>query len=336
MDAQYLAFREKIAQAGFFKRDYLYYGLYAIACFSLSAASLFLVASTDNPLLQALNGALLGIVLVQAGMLGHDLSHQQVFKSERTNRFFATVVWGLLGGLSESKWFEKHSSHHRYTNQIGKDPDLEFPLVFSDKQRDLPLSPLTRLTLPYQHALFFPALPFIYFGQIANSVVHIFRSPTWKTYMELLLILVHFSVLFYLPLALLPLVPAALFLGANFLTIGLYMSLVFAPNHKGKELLGPTEVGTWREQITLTRNVLPGWFIFQCFGGLNFQIEHHLFPNIARTRYFSIRPLVKDFCREKSIPYVEMTWAESLREIYRALRTQARNAAPEPRRQLLS
>ncbi len=322
MDERYKAFRESIVAQGAYARDYRYYGIYAFCCVVGVAASLYCITLTDNVFLQILNAAFLAFVLVQTGMLGHDLSHGQVFQGAHKNRIAAMVVWGLFGGLSESKWFLKHTAHHASPNELGRDPDLDIPFIFSDTQRRH-LTRMQRLLLPYQHIVFFAALPFIYADHVADSVIHVFYKFSHVTLVELALIACHFLIIFAVLFLFLAPFTAALFLVVHMLCIGLYMSLVFAPNHKGQVVLGSDQRGTWLEQITTTRNITPTWYGFQLLGGLNFQIEHHLFPGIARTRYFKISSPLKNFCASASIPYVEVSWRQSIGEIYKALHKQA-------------
>ena len=68
-----------------------------------------------------------------------------------------------------------------------------------------------------------------------------------------------------------------------------------------------------------TRNKVISWLV----GGLNFQIEHHLFPGVPRYQYPEIQKMVKKFCTENGIRYHETTWIGSMQEIYTALKTEA-------------
>ena len=101
------------------------------------------------------------------------------------------------------------------------------------------------------------------------------------------------------------------------------MSILFAPNHKGCNELDENEQFTWKHQIVNTRNLHHPPFLAYVMGGLDYQIEHHLFPKMSRARLPQASKIVKDFCAEYSIPYHEVTFKESCREMYRALKTQA-------------
>lgn len=330
MDDVYASFRKELIAKGVYQRDYAYYGTYAALALVGVFLSFYFLTQTDNVLLQALNGGFLAFVLVQIGMLGHDLSHGQVFASRRANRISALIVWGLFGGLSASKWFLKHTAHHEHTNEVGRDPDLDIPFIFSDVQR-AHIRPFSRVFVRYQHILFFLALPFLYLHQVRYAVLHTMSLRSRTGVVELVFITLHFIFLVAVPALVLPPAAVAAFFSTHILCVGLYMSLVFAPNHKGKRVLGFHEHGGWREQVILTRNITPAWYIFYIFGGLNFQIEHHLFPGAARTMYKELRMPVKEFCEKNGLAYDEVSWWATLRDMYRALRAESYAEKSVPR-----
>jgi len=110
----------------------------------------------------------------------------------------------------------------------------------------------------------------------------------------------------------------------HFLLAGIYMSLSFAPNHYGKEVI-PEDVEYERVfQITSSRNLNPSWIGSFVFGGLDYQIEHHLYPTMPRKNYKKVGPMVKAFCQKHNIPYAETSLIGSLKEIYTALKAESK------------
>ncbi len=315
--------RAEVAAHGLFQRTYVYYAAYASALLATTAASLWLVTATTNPTIQCFNAILLGMCFVQAGMLGHDFSHNQVFSSRALNRFFSTCTWGLLAAASESRWYMWHNTHHAHVNHVGHDPDLNIPFLFSEKQLSGRSSFFKTHILPRQHVLFFLFLPLVYLGIHRDSVVYIFLHPAWKTAAELVMIVVHFAVLLYLLFAFLPWYTAVMFFIIHALAGGLYMGVTFAPNHKGEMITDEHEEVTWINQITSTRNLRPNWFIFHFFGGLNFQIEHHLFPGMPRMNYWKANSIVKAFCARNNIEFSETSFFGSMKEIYGTLKRES-------------
>ena len=319
LDGRYRALRQAVADRHMYRRAYLYYATHAFLVLSAVGASFFVVTLTTNPYIQVLNAIFLAFAMVQGGMLGHDLSHQQVFKSYEFNRFFGMLAWGFFGGLSESRWYEKHGAHHANVNHLTQDPDLAIPFLFSATQIEGRPLFVTRYILPYQDTLFFLALPLIYFNMLSGAWGHYLKHFSVRSVCELVLFLVRFGLLFGIAFTFLPVGTAVLFLLVHFAVCGAYMSLVFAPNHKGQAVVEAGET-TWLDQIILTRNIHSSWATFFLMGGLNFQIEHHLFSDIARIRYWQVQPLVKQFCLNNCIPYHEVSWIESMQQIHRALK----------------
>jgi len=102
--------------------------------------------------------------------------------------------------------------------------------------------------------------------------------------------------------------------------MGFYMGAVFAPNHKGMALIDrDAPVDFLHRQVLTTRNVKPNFLVDYLLGGLNYQIEHHLFPSIPRNKLGQARLIVQKFCHERSIPYRESGLSQSYFEVLRYL-----------------
>ena len=320
---EYEDLRTSAEALGLFKRTYWHYGICAFVALVGVFGSLYVVTLTDNVWVQAINAVIFAFFSVQIGMIGHDLSHGEVFKTMETNRFWSSIAWGLFGGLSEVRWFEKHNRHHAHPNHIGYDPDIELPFMFTADQVEVRSTFLRKWILPHQHILFWPALAFVYPMYIMLAFLHYFEKPSPRVWFEIVLVVIHFLVLFSIVFTFLPLLPALVFLVVAFIVIGIYMGGVFAPNHKGRPELRNEEVFTWLHQILLTRDVRHSFMTFYLCGGLNFQIEHHLFPTMSRAHYHKAQALVRDFASKRGVEYHETSWVESLAEMYRALKLQS-------------
>ena len=138
---------------------------------------------------------------------------------------------------------------------------------------------------------------------------------------EALLLLLHFvGYLTALFLVLSPL-QAAVFIVVQQGLFGLYLGCSFAPNHKGMPTLTDAEeLDFLRTQVLTSRNVRGSRLVDFLLGGLNYQIEHHLFPNMPRPNLRHAQPLVRAFCQEHDLPYSEATmfgsYAEALRHLH--------------------
>lgn len=102
------------------------------------------------------------------------------------------------------------------------------------------------------------------------------------------------------------------------------MSLSFAPNHYGMEVIPEQEEYKRVFQITSSRNLYPSWIGTFLFGGLDYQIEHHLYPTMPRKNYKKVGPMVKAFCKKNNIQYVETSLLGSMKDIYSVLKAQSK------------
>ena len=105
---------------------------------------------------------------------------------------------------------------------------------------------------------------------------------------------------------LLPLGMAFAFLGVQLAVFGLYMGASFAPNHVGMPIVPrDAKLDFLSKQVRTSRNVSGGWWATVLMGGLNYQIEHHLFPSMPRPHLAKARRLVREHCRSHDVPYAE-------------------------------
>ena len=97
---------------------------------------------------------------------------------------------------------------------------------------------------------------------------------------------------------------SALFLGVQLAATGLYLGSSFAASHIGMPVLAhDTRIDFFRRQVLTSRNIAGGRVASFAMGGLNYQIEHHLFPNMPRPNLRKARPIVQRFCQDSSITY---------------------------------
>jgi fatty acid desaturase len=115
-------------------------------------------------------------------------------------------------------------------------------------------------------------------------------------------------------------VKAVLFIAVHQALMGVYLGCSFAPNHKGMPVLAPGQkLDYLRKQVLTSRNVAGGRWVDFLLGGLNYQIEHHLFPNMPRPNLRRAQALVHDFCTRHGIPYSQCGLLRSYTEVLRHL-----------------
>ena len=257
--------------------------------------------------LQLLIAGAFGLIFTQFAFLGHEASHRQVLASGPANDRVGRVLATLFVGISYSWWMNKHSRHHANPNKIGKDPDIELDTVSFH-----PASAATRRGLMAwitrrQGYLFFPLLLLEGVNLHITSIRGLFtRGPLAGRRLELVLLGVRLGGFLGVVFWLLPLGVAFAFLGVQLAVFGLYMGSSFAPNHVGMPIVpADAKLDFLSKQVRTSRNVSGGWWATLLMGGLNYQIEHHLFPSMPRPHLARARQLVRDHCRTHNVPYTE-------------------------------
>jgi fatty acid desaturase len=127
----------------------------------------------------------------------------------------------------------------------------------------------------------------------------------------------------------LPPVKAMLFILVQQGLFGFYLGCSFAPNHKGMPVLAASDKTDFlRRQVLTSRNVRGGWLTDFALGGLNYQIEHHLFPSMPRPNLRRAQALVAAFCAEREVPYARTSLLGSYGQALRYLDAVGRLTRP--------
>jgi fatty acid desaturase len=256
--------------------------------------------------------ATLGVLLTQYAFLGHEASHRQVWESARVNDHSARWLCDLVVGISYSWWMNKHSRHHAQPNTIDRDPDIEKDfLVFQEKQAR-ELTGISAWLAPKQGWIFFPALTLEGMNLHMQAFRTVFgRGRVDKRALEIVLLAIRNLGYWAVVFSFLPVGMAFAFLGVQMAVFGVYMGVSFAPNHKGMpQIPANARVDFLRRQVITSRNI-HGLGMTTFMGGLNFQIEHHLFPNMARPYLRRASGLVRDYCASFDVPYTSVRLFES-------------------------
>ncbi|KAA1424751.1 acyl-CoA desaturase [Mumia zhuanghuii] len=254
--------------------------------------------------------AALGLVVTQFGFLGHDAAHRQIFRSASANAWTARVLAGVFAGLSYGWWRAKHNKHHQGPNQEDVDPDIgPGALAFTPEIVGRRTSGFAGWFAARQGWLFFPLLTLeglnLHYASVRTSMDR--RAPRPWQRLELALVSARLIALVVVLLVALPLGLAVAFFAVQMAVFGVSLGMSFAPNHKGMPIVPPDmRLDFLRRQVLVSRNVRGSWLVDAAMGGLNYQIEHHLFPSMPRGNLRKARPIVRDFCLRHDIPYAEV------------------------------
>jgi len=313
----------QVRAARLLDRRYWHYTVRITVTLLAGAAAWTGIVLLSGSWFELLTAAALGLVTTQIAFLGHDGAHQQIAATRRGNTWVGLLAGNLLTGLSIGWWIDKHNRHHANPNKQDHDPDIgEGVLVFTAEHVANRRGRLARAITKNQALLFFPLLTLEGLHLHVSSVTWLRRTPAAKhRRLEISLLAAHLVLYAGALLLVLNPLPALAFVAVHQAVFGLYMGCSFAPNHKGMPLIAAHQkLDYLRKQVLTSRNVRGGWFIDQLLGGLNYQIEHHLFPNMPRPNLRRARRLARTYCAQQNITYTETglfsSYAIALRHLH--------------------
>jgi fatty acid desaturase len=320
--SDYADLSARIRAAGLLERRTGYYVAKFVLTVGAFAAAWAAFALIGPSWWQLVTAAVLGVLSTQIAMLGHDAGHKQVTRTRRSSYLMGLLLGNLAVGLSFGWWIDKHNRHHAHPNQEGKDPDIASGvLLFAEGGGDgLSRSGVRRLWIRLQAFVFFPLLLLEGLHLHVASVRALAGPRARYRRLEISLFTVH--VIGYFGALFVVLTPgqAVAFIAVHQGLFGLYMGCSFAPNHKGMPVLSADDAMDFlHRQVLTSRNVAGGRLVDGILGGLNYQIEHHLFPSMPRPSLRRAQPLIRRFCAEHAIAYTQTNLFDSYRQALRHL-----------------
>lgn len=319
----YAELRAVIRDAGLLKRSsWFYVGLIAftLAGYLVSIWAVFWFQHYALLTLACLSFTFFSIQL--AGLM-HDSGHRAVFSSPQSNNLLGYVSGGLLGIVFDH-WRLNHNAHHAHPNQLDADPDVEIPFIATSRELYLKKKGIERALIRYQAYYYFPLGSIVSFSNRLGSVSYFLGKRSPKDAWKLLLYLAGIAFLFVLPFIVFSPLKAIFVFSLIHITSGLYLANLFAPNHKGMPQLSRDAVMSFLEQQVITsRDIKGGLLTDLALVGLNYQIEHHLFPTCPRNKLKLLTPYVQDVCRRMNLEFTTVGIVETNRMILRELRAVA-------------
>jgi fatty acid desaturase len=333
VDASNAGFRDvalQVRAAGLLNRRPGYYSVkisLTIAAFAAGWAAFVVVGNSWTTLGVA---AFLGAMCTQLGFIGHDAGHQQVFGSRQANRFLGLAVGNVLIGLCYGWWVPKHNAHHAHPNEVGRDPDIGDGIVaFAPAEgHGTARRSFAWLLARWQAQLFFPLMVLRSVGMHVSGFQHLLRRRDRTAAVEALLVALHMVCFLTVVLLVLSPLKAFAFVAVEQAVFSFWLGCSFAPNHKAMPIIpGDAAMGFARRQVVTARNIAGGRLTTFMLGGLNYQIEHHLFPSMPRPNLRHAQDLVREFCVASELGYCETSLPESFRRIIRDLEAKGHMAA---------
>jgi fatty acid desaturase len=303
-----------VRASGLLRRRYAYYWSRITMAVLAFCGLIAVVAWLGNSWWQLVPAALFGLLMAQFGFLGHDASHRQIFIGEAWNDWTARILSGAFAGLSYGWWRGKHTRHHAAPNQEGRDPDIApGTLAFTGAVAATRTTGLRGWFIRRQGWLFFPLLTFEGINLHWSSLRFLVgRNPVRYRAIESAIVGTRLTAYVVGLLWLLPPGKAVAFFCVQMAVLGVNLGGSFAPNHKGMPIVPRTmKIDFLQRQVLMSRNVRGGLFVDAALGGLNYQIEHHLFPSMPRPNLKRVQPLVHTYCDSHDVSYTEVGLFES-------------------------
>ncbi|CAO0796171.1 unnamed protein product [Mucor circinelloides] len=335
--------RDKLRKEGYFHSSKLFYAYKVLSTLGLCAAGLALLYAygRTSTLAVVASAFIIGIFWQQCGWLAHDFGHHQCFEDRSINDVLVVFLGNFCQGFSLSWWKNKHNTHHASTNVHGQDPDIDTaPVLLWDEYAsaayygslDEEPTMLSRFiaesVLPYQTRYYFFVLGFARFSWALQSLIYSFNQGAINKSAKLNLyeracLISHWVIFTYCTIAWnSSFYNMVLFFLVSQATTGYTLALVFALNHNGMPVISEEKAETmefFEIQVVTGRDVtltpLGDWFM----GGLNYQIEHHVFPNMPRHNLPKVKPMVKALCQKYDVYYHDTGFWKGTMEVLKTL-----------------
>ncbi|XP_065178893.1 delta(6)-fatty-acid desaturase fat-3-like [Sycon ciliatum] len=281
LDKAYHELRDRLEREGWFERSFLHeFRLIS------TIAVLVIVGTCLAWQCPVLSAVLLGLAMQQSGWLGHDMCHSRNSAyCDKVGPWLSAVV----AGLDDGWWSEKHNTHHVLTNHVGIDPDIDNrPFLFLWA----PPKSMDTAMRPFQHIYFLMLYSLLYVSWRIQSVQRIWAGGDK---FEMARMSINYIWLLCLPLSVSIM---------SILISGFLVAIVVTLSHESEDMKTSHEPSFVKNQFETTRDIVcPDPVTEWLFGGMQYQLEHHLFPTLPRYKYWRLVPVVRRWAKDNGIEY---------------------------------
>lgn len=319
----FTALSASVRQSGLLRRAHWFYALVGVGLLLALGGVVTGVILLGDSWFQLLMAAALGLILTQVAFVAHEASHRQVLASGPANDRIGRLLAVGVVGMSYQWWMTKHTRHHANPNRIGKDPDIDQDVVVFHAESAAAQRGLLAAIVRRQGWAFYPLLLLeglnLHWHSVRSLIARRKVDGRWT---ELGMLALRFAIYLGLVFWLLPVGMAFAFVGVQLAVFGLYMGTSFAVNHTGMPVVpSDARLDFFAKQVRTSRNIRGGFWASLLLGGLNYQVEHHLFPNMARPYLARARDLVREHARRHDVPYTEMSLGRAHAAVQRHMHT---------------
>lgn len=313
-----------------------------LAQFVLLAFIFYCLIATTSTIMLVVAAVAMGFFFQQIAFVGHDAGHHQITHDQMTDEAIGVFIGNLFSGISIGWWKRSHNAHHVVTNSVTCDPDIQHLPVFAvtDKffkpvvslyhNKTFSFDRISRFFVSNQHLLYYIIMGVARFNLYVQSFLHVFHMPYgYKRKFEIATIFI-FWCWFSLLLSLIPSYAGMFaFLFISHFVAGL-LHVQITLSHFSMATYHGHPSGTYKSadsffmsQMETTLNVSCSPYMDFFHGGLQFQIEHHLFPRVSRPYLRTLSSKIQSLCERHGVEYASLSFYDANKEVISALKETA-------------
>ena len=321
-----------------------FYVKHSISLCTIFAAVMYGVVFSNNVYIQVASSITMALFWQQMAFIGHDTGHTAITHDFKMDQLIGIFAGNMTTGISIGWWKKSHNAHHIVTNSVEFDPDIQHlpVLAITDKffksvrsmyhEKTLTFNGLAKFFVSNQHWLYYLIMGLARYNLYVQSFLLVFSLPNGRAkYLECLGLAFFWTWYIYL-CSFLPcwtslfiFVFVAHFL-AGVLHIQITLSHFSMKTYHGHPMDAFKDSEFLLSQLATTMDIeCHPWLDF-IHGGLQFQIEHHLFPRLPRHRLREAKAKIQALCTKHNVPYRSKTFYEANLEIIEQLKETALKA----------
>jgi len=348
---EHRAIRQKLLREGRFETDLTFYYKEAFKIASIFSVAIALTLCCESVLAHMAGALMLALFWQQMAFVGHDIGHCSITHNFEFDNNFGIIIGNVLTGISIGWWKRSHNVHHIVCNSIENDPDIQHMPFMAVSEKILNTrfissfhehtidgtNRLSKFLVGYQHYLFYPIMMLARFNLYIQGLLHVLLQPQvrWRTteFVTIVGFFVWFGLLVEnIPGASLAQKMCYVVLShalAGVLHVQICLSHFHMDTYNGHAYNDASD--EWFiMQLKTTLNIDCPTYLDWFHGGLQFQIEHHLWPRLPRHQLRYASNLVKEFCLKHGVRYHAPGWIDAQVELYHSMKNVAMKARNNP------
>lgn len=321
----YTELRKEVENSGLLNRTPVYYLIIFFFYLASFALLLWIVIISNKWHITALLAFPLASICIQLSFLGHEAGHRAISKNNFLNYGIGQITLSFITGFGLKSWVEFHNKHHAHPNDENLDPDISegTPFSFTEKKAKQRAGIIKFITRNQAFLL----APAVFIIMLIKK--YVYAKPSFKkgNRSDLIFIAMHYILFLGIVPYFIGFLQALLLYFIVSMGMGFWFGFSFLPNHLGMPTFkGNENYSFFEKQILTSRDIKGNLLLDFLTGGLNYQIEHHLFPTMSRKYLKKAKIIIKNFCKEKGIPYKDDSFSNAWVEVFRYINDVGKHA----------